>query len=809
MNDGNVAIPTAFTVNGLINMTGGKITDAGMLVLGGNVQAISDSVTNSATISAGINLNGVNPTFTVNSGPNAIDLDVTGQITGNGGWTKAGAGYMQLDGTPTNNYTGTTFVNDGLLKLNNSGADLAIPGNLVIGDGTGSASSARVAWLQASEINAGSNVTVNSDGLLDLGSFAQAIASLTINSGNVSNSGSLFISGALTFNGTAAGGDMVTVNATGTNIGQAKFNSNPLFSFSGITSFVYHGESGSNQVLINNPAGGLFAPSGGIFDNDSGTGTFVDAGGGTATDVGLYTPTTGTPGGGTLSHTEGASIQTLTFGGLATVDDSVTSGTYTVNTTNSTEQIGITNPAAGQMLVSSGASNTFAGVDYFNKINVTVKAGTGSDTITVNSPAASTGLSTFLVTATAGTNVWNVQAIPVGVTTTLVSSGSGTDTVNVSSNAPTNTGTLAGLAGQTLNLAITSNGPNSLHISESGLATPDNVTVNTGASPYSFSSATLGWTIKDVNGFFTGGDTLSLGSGGNTVTVMSVFGGEPVTVNSGTGARHGQRPVRPYQWRADHQRPERGRQRQSRQREQRPGHPRRGEHHQRQQHDEHHGRTIPRMPRARTVTLTNAAITGLAPAAINYLNAEMSAVTIDGGSGGNTFNVASTISGSSGTTTINGGSGDDTFNITGKRPDGNNSVNHFNGQNGNDFFNVTSSPVAASGVTWSIDGGAPTVPVGDQLIFNAQNLPVTLTPTSIQSGTNKTLNFVSIETYTVNNASGAQAPSFTSTPSASFAEGALKSFSVTASGTPNPILSEDPTDVLPNGVQFNAATGLT
>ena len=121
----------------------------------------------------------------------------------------------------------------------------------------------------------------------------------------------------------------------------------------------------------------------------------------------------------------------------------------------------------------------------------------------------------------------------------------------------------------------------------------------------------------------------------------------------------------------------------------------------------------------------------------------------------------------------------------------------------NDVFNVSSSPAGGSGVTWSIDGGAPTVPPGDRLVFNAQNQPVTLTPSSIQSDSNKVLSFASIETFIVNNASGAQAPSFTSTTSTSFTAGTPGSFTVTiAPGAyPGVIFSE--TGNLPSGVTFS------
>ena len=58
----------------------------------------------------------------------------------------------------------------------------------------------------------------------------------------------------------------------------------------------------------------------------------------------------------------------------------------------------------------------------------------------------------------------------------------------------------------------------------------------------------------------------------------------------------------------------------------------------------------------------------LAPADINYEFGDTSSLTIDGGSGGNTFNVTTTMAGSFGTTTINGGTSNDIFNVSASAP---------------------------------------------------------------------------------------------------------------------------------------------
>ena len=83
-----------------------------------------------------VNLNGVTRTFTVNFRP---ERGRSERLRPDHRYRRLGQGrhrlHMQLSGGPTNNYTGTTSVNDGRLELNNNGLHIAIPGNLVVGDG--------------------------------------------------------------------------------------------------------------------------------------------------------------------------------------------------------------------------------------------------------------------------------------------------------------------------------------------------------------------------------------------------------------------------------------------------------------------------------------------------------------------------------------------------------------------------------------------------------------------------------------------------------------------------------------------------
>ena len=95
---------------------------------------------------------------------NAV-LDISGFINGLGGLTKLGEGRLTFSGTRSNTYLGKTTVNAGSLRLERSAAlGLSVPGDMVIGDGSG---------IDLVEVRTGSGqiddraaVTVNDSGWL-------------------------------------------------------------------------------------------------------------------------------------------------------------------------------------------------------------------------------------------------------------------------------------------------------------------------------------------------------------------------------------------------------------------------------------------------------------------------------------------------------------------------------------------------------------------------------------------------------------------------------------------------------------------
>jgi fibronectin-binding autotransporter adhesin len=407
----------------------------------------------------------------------------------------------------------------------------------------------------------------------------------------------------------SAGNDQVIITATGTNSGVYQLFTNGVLvrttTFSGITSFTFIGGAGDDTFTINNLAGTLFAPVNGIVYDGQGqtTGDILqNLGGGSASFNASYTPTGANS--GVLSSTDGVITQTITFSGLEPVSDTSSAATFVINATSGDEQINVVDgPSVGGFVttqVNSGSSGTFELVNFANKINVTIDALAGIDTVTLNNPNPAAGLSSLKLDTGDGNDIANVLTTPASVSTTVTST--------------------------------------------TGAGTTDTVSV------------------------------------GNANSVQGILGA--LSVNNTTGFS-------------------------------------------KLSIDDTADATL------RTVTMIAGSISGLAPATIFYNSLATDTLTINGGSGGNTFTVNSTLSGTPGTTIVNSGDGNDTFNITGNAL-GATSVNNFNGQGGSDSFNVNTMPLA--GVTLNIDGGAG---VGSDVLslFNDSFTNETITPTGPGAGT--------------------------------------------------------------------------
>ncbi len=188
VNGGSVTLGAlTLTLNGPLAMTGGAVSaTTGLLKLGGDVTATS-SAAGPATIGAPVALDGPRM-FTVTQGSLTPDLAISNVISDGipapASLNKAGTGTLALSGSTSNTYTGDTNVQEGTLTLFQT-LGFSVPGNLTIGTGAGAPGSTTLRELQASDLAATSNVTVNSDGVFDLNGHSDVIAGLTVNSGSV------------------------------------------------------------------------------------------------------------------------------------------------------------------------------------------------------------------------------------------------------------------------------------------------------------------------------------------------------------------------------------------------------------------------------------------------------------------------------------------------------------------------------------------------------------------------------------------------------------------------------------------------
>ncbi len=180
--DGAIATTAAARIN----------SDAGTLTLGPSDR--------SGTITIGAN------TLTVGGSGDIVFKSAVGASGNSGGFTKDGTGTVTFN-SMTNGYTGTTTVNEGTLILDtaNSLADQTIRGNLVIGDGSGSAVVRYGTGNANDKIANTSVVTINADGTLDLNDHDDTIGSFNLTGGTVTTgSGVLTLNGNVTTNANAA-----------------------------------------------------------------------------------------------------------------------------------------------------------------------------------------------------------------------------------------------------------------------------------------------------------------------------------------------------------------------------------------------------------------------------------------------------------------------------------------------------------------------------------------------------------------------------------------------------------------------------
>lgn len=251
--------------------------------------------------------------------------------TGTAGLIKNGGGTLVLTGAQPNTFSGRTVVNAGLLLLAKMARALA--GDLTVGDGLGGSSVDIVRFGASDQIANTSAVLVNSSGWLDLDSFTNTVAGLSVVGGRVSTStGTLNVNGDLATSPSATAANLAgSVVVAGTFANQSTSTLSGSYSVSG-------GVTNSSTLTLPSSAN-LSAGGPGLLN--LGTLTFT---GGTANVSGTFTNQGLMTGSGTIAGS-GAFVNQSQF---------TTSGIVAINTAGNNLNAGNIDLAAGVVISLGG-----------------------------------------------------------------------------------------------------------------------------------------------------------------------------------------------------------------------------------------------------------------------------------------------------------------------------------------------------------------------------------------------------------------------------------------------------------------------
>ena len=542
--------------NGDVTLTGNTLitTQAGTLTLGPtNPYTFTPSGTNPATETGYVTIGGQTLTFG-GAGTNIQVYDRIRDFVGQTDSTRYSYPPLTLAQAPettnpgnvvvnmsgggsvtfsanANSYTGSTTVQAGTLILDtvdNTAAQHdtvtntfhSINGSLIIGDGTGSASSATVRLSTGYPVNEtismSSAITLYKDGLLDINGQSQTIGSLTFNGGAVNlNSGTLYLDQDVTVN--ASAGNTATINGTG-NLSLTLRRTGGVDVLPDATrTFTVTGGVGNTYDLS-------------ITGNIQ-SGNLVKAGNGTmmlGTTHSTYVGTTSVTG-GILNIQQGTDVSTRSSlgssNGLASQGTAVSSGATLqiqggIAVTNEYLSIagGGFNPGDGVLgaLNNHSGNNTWgtAGNTYIN-LDAAARINSKQDTLTIAGNIASTGNQALTFGGAGNTTVSGGINTGTGSSTTVTKDGAGTLILSGSNNFEGVTNVMSGIVSVQHN-----NGLGSLAAG---------TVVSSGAELQ----------LSKVNGITIGGEALTLNGAGiggasgalNNVLANNSFGGV-VTLNS-------------------------------------------------------------------------------------------------------------------------------------------------------------------------------------------------------------------------------------------------------------------------------------
>jgi autotransporter-associated beta strand protein len=199
-NTADQTITADRTVGALILGSGIDVLQSGgsrtLTVETGGILSTGNTASTITTSTLQVGGTGTRELFTHVYGTGGLNISSVIQNNGNTtGLTKSGSGTLTLSGTSANTFTGTTYVNDGLLILNKSANVTALAGDVVVGDGRGAdklqfATGADNQLALTSNVTligglTGASATTANQATLDLNGTTQAFSQLTIEGNSV------------------------------------------------------------------------------------------------------------------------------------------------------------------------------------------------------------------------------------------------------------------------------------------------------------------------------------------------------------------------------------------------------------------------------------------------------------------------------------------------------------------------------------------------------------------------------------------------------------------------------------------------
>ncbi len=187
-NQSNMVLGTNMSVGTLtFNDTGAVALNdlVYQLTLNGNNAITLNNGAGAVSVKTNLLLAGAAPVIAVDAG--SAGLTLGGVVSGANGFTKSGGGTLTFTGAKANDYTGQVSVTGGTVILDKDSGVLAITGDLIIGDGSGT-DTVRLQSLE--QIADDADLTLNSSGVFDLGGQIETLGGLS-GTGRITNSSTL------------------------------------------------------------------------------------------------------------------------------------------------------------------------------------------------------------------------------------------------------------------------------------------------------------------------------------------------------------------------------------------------------------------------------------------------------------------------------------------------------------------------------------------------------------------------------------------------------------------------------------------